>query len=147
VVRQLGANDDTAPAEELLIRFFREEAFTTPESTIRQRCKQFVELDTCGLFMASAADDAAGLATVSLQFGIEFGWLGEMDDLYVMPQFRRQGIARALVGAVAQFVRMRGGTGCQITLTPHSREARNLLPFYVKMGFEQGGREILYRQL
>jgi GNAT superfamily N-acetyltransferase len=145
-VRRLSKGDDTEAAEILLVQFFREEAFSTPESIIRSHCRKMAEVETCGLFLAEAAGEPSGVATVSMQFGIEFGWLGEMGDLYVLPARRRQGVARALVCGVEEFLRARGATGYQITLTQHA-QVHGLRAFYTKLGFAQEGREILYRNL
>jgi len=82
-----------------------------------------------------------------MQFGIEFGWLGEMGDLYVLPVLRRQGMARALIDAIEDFLKIRGAVGCQVTLTPHSRETHGLKDFYLNLGFAEEGREVLYRRL
>jgi GNAT superfamily N-acetyltransferase len=144
-VRQLGKGDDTRAAEALLVRFFREEAFTTPESLICSHCRKMLEVETCGLFIADATGEPCGIATVSMQFGIEFGWLGELGDLYVVPARRGQGIAGALVQAVEGFLQARGAAGYQVTLTQHSQK-RGLKQFYSRLGFVQEGREILYRK-
>ena len=144
--RRLGKGDNTQAAEELLVRFFREEAFSTPANVIRSHCRKMAEVETCGLFIADAAGKPSGVATVSMQFGIEFGWLGEMGDLYVLPTRRGQGVARALVLAVEDFLQRRGAAGCQVTLTQHSQRY-GLREFYSRLGFAQEGREILYRKL
>lgn len=145
-VRRIGPADDAAPAENLLVRFFREEAFTTPDDVIRQRCRILRDLETCALFVAETSAGPAGVATVSMQYGIEFGWLGEMGDLYVVPACRGQGIAQALVAAVEEFLRKRAAAGYQVTVVPHSRQAFRLTDFYRKLGFSEKGREILYRR-
>jgi GNAT superfamily N-acetyltransferase len=144
-VRRLRHGDDTRAAEELLIRFFREEAFSTPENIIRSHCREMLEVETCGLFIAEADGKPAGIATVSMQFGIEFGWLGEMGDLYVLPAHRGQGVARALIHGIEDFLQSRGASDYQVTLTTHS-QSQGLRDFYSKLGFAQEGREILYRK-
>jgi ribosomal protein S18 acetylase RimI-like enzyme len=146
-VRQLGPKDETAAAEELLIRFFREEHFTTQADLIRRHCRHLATVDSCGLFVAEKAGDAVGVATVSMQYGIEFGWLGEMGDLYVLPASRGIGIARELIRAVEEFLKARGAAGYQVTLTPYAQSAHGMLEFYRKFGFAGEGREILYRHL
>ena len=146
-VRQICPGDDTAGAEELLIRFFREEAFTTPAGVIRSHCRIFADTETCGLFIAETPSSLGGVATVSMQYGIEFGWLGEMGDLYVLPAVRGLGIAHELVRAVEEFLRMRGVSAYQVTVTPRSKQVHRLKEFYLKLGFSQEGREILYRLL
>ncbi|HEY7763380.1 MAG TPA: GNAT family N-acetyltransferase [Aestuariivirgaceae bacterium] len=147
-MRQLRSGDDTAEAENLLVSFFREEGFATPVDLIRFHCRQMLGLDICGLFLAETADEGpAGVATVSLNFGIEYGWLGEMGDLYVVPACRGRGIARALVQAVESFLRLRGATGYQVTVTPHARRTYELEKLYIRLGFAAEGREILFREL
>jgi GNAT superfamily N-acetyltransferase len=103
------------------------------------------EIETCGLFIADAAGEPSGIATVSMQFGIEFGWLGEMGDLYVLPARRGQGIARALVHGVESFLQARGAAGYPVTLTQHS-QSHGLKQFYSRLGLAQEGRDILYRK-
>jgi GNAT superfamily N-acetyltransferase len=147
-VRQLRPGDDTAEAENLLVSFFREEGFVTPVHLIRSRCQQMLSLEICGLFLAETAEEGpAGVATVSLNFGIEYGWLGEMGDLYVVPACRGRGIARALVQSVESYLRSRGASGYQVTVTPHARRTYGLERLYIRLGFAAEGREILFRQL
>lgn len=147
-VRQLHLGDDTGETENLLVSFFREEGFATPVHLIRSRCQQMLSLEICGLFLAETADEGpAGVATVSLNFGIEYGWLGEMGDLYVVPACRGRGIARALVQAVEGFLRLRGASGYQVSVTPHARRTYGLEKLYSRLGFAAEGREILFRQL
>jgi GNAT superfamily N-acetyltransferase len=145
-VRRLGPGDETVAAEELLIRFFREEHFTTQVDVIRRHCRHLTGLDTCALFVAEKAGDAVGVATVSMQYGIEFGWLGEMGDLYVLPASRGMGIARKLIRAVEEFLKAHDAVGCQVTVTPYARTAHGMRDFYRKFGFAEEGREILYRR-
>jgi len=110
-VRRLRPGDDTAAAAELLVRFFEEEAFETPAEVIRQRAAQMAAIDACGLFIAEAAHSALGVATVSLEFGIEFGWSAEIGDLYVVPEWRRKGVSRALLRAIESLLCERGASG------------------------------------
>ncbi len=46
-------------------------------------------------FVATASGQSVGVATISLDFGIEFGWSAEMGDLYVLPEWRGHRVARA----------------------------------------------------
>jgi len=92
IVRHLGRGDDTRGAAGQILSW---EAFTTPESLIYSHCRKMLDVQTGGLFIADAAGEPSGIATVSMQFGIEFGWLGELGDLHVVPALRGQGIARA----------------------------------------------------
>ena len=97
---RLRVGDDLAPATELLLRFFAEEGFTTDQATIAANVRTLAGLETCALFVAEADGACVGVATVSLEFGVEFGWWAEMGDLYVIPEARGRGVSLAHVAAI-----------------------------------------------
>jgi GNAT superfamily N-acetyltransferase len=145
--RRLGGGDDTSVAASLLVRFFREEGFDTPDDVIRAHTKRMASIDSCGLFVAEMGSETAGVATVSLEFGIEFGWSAEMGDLYVLPEWRGRGVAQALIDTIERFLRGRGASGYQVTVTPYAQEHHELTRFYNKIGFSSEGRLILFKNL
>ncbi|QIG51288.1 GNAT family N-acetyltransferase [Nordella sp. HKS 07] len=146
-VRKLGGGDDLADAADLLIRFFREEQFDTPDEIIRRNTATLAGLDNCGLFIAEAEGGTIGVATVSLEFGIEFGWGAEMGDLYVLPQWRGKGVSRQLIRSIEAFLKERGASFYQVTVTPYARDAHDLGKFYEGLGFGGEGRLILAKRL
>lgn len=146
-IRRLTSADDLSEATALLIRFFREEQFDTPDETIRSNTATLAGLDTCGLFVAEAEGRTIGVATVSLEFGVEFGWGAEMGDLYVLPEWRGKGVSRRLVLAIEQFLKERGASFYQVTVTPYARDAHDLGRFYEGLGFGSEGRLILAKML
>ena len=146
-VRRLTAADDLAPAIALLQRFFREEDFDTPDASIAANTRRLAALDTCGLFLVEDEGRALGVATVSMEFGIEYGWWAEMGDLYVLPEARGQGAARTLVDAVEAFLRDKGASGYQVTVTPGAEAHHGLGRFYGRLGFGDEGRIIRVRRL
>ena len=146
-IRQLSAGDDLKAATDLLIRFFREEQFDTPDEIIRRNTATLAGLDTCGLFVAEAEGETIGVVTVSLEFGVEFGWGAEMGDLYVLPDWRGKGVSRRLVQAIEAFLKERGASFYQVTVTPYARDAHDLGEFYEGLGFGSEGRLILAKAL
>lgn len=146
-IRRLTGGDDLAEATDLLIRFFHEEQFDTPDETIRRNAATLAGLDTCGLFVAAAGGRTIGVATVSLEFGVEFGWGAEMGDLYVLPEWRGKGVSRRLVQAIELFLKARGASFYQVTVTPYARDAHDLGKFYEGLGFGSEGRLILAKML
>jgi GNAT superfamily N-acetyltransferase len=146
-IRRLGASDDLAAACDLLVRFFREEGFDTPDEVIRSHAAVMAGLDNCGLFIAESAGQAVGVATISLEYGIEFGWGAEMGDLYVVPEWRGKGLSRRLALAIEEFLKSRGAAFYQVTVTPYAQEAHDLRTFYDRLGFENEGRLILAKKL
>lgn len=145
-VRHLAAQDDPVAATALLQRFFREEGFTTPDETIAANLKRMLAIDHCAVLLAEAKGAAVGVATVSMDFGIEFGWSAELGDLYVLPEHRGKGCSRALVAAAEAWLRAKGAAGYQVTVTPHGADA-DLRRFYLGLGFAAEGRELLYKVL
>ncbi len=107
-IRRLTGSDDLAGAIELLCRFFSEEGFDTAPETIAAHVRQLAGIEACGLFIAEDRGKTIGVATVSMEFGIEYGWWAEMGDLYLVPEYRGQGLSRQMVGAVETFLKDRG---------------------------------------
>lgn len=146
-IRRLSAGEDLNAATGLLIRFFREEQFETRDEIIRRNTATLAGLDTCGLFVAEAEGETIGVATVSLEFGVEFGWGAEMGDLYVLPEWRGKGVSRRLVQAIEEFLKVWGASFYQVTVTPYARDAHDLGKFYEGLGFGSEGRLILAKAL
>jgi len=146
-IRKLGSNDDLSQACDLLIRFFREEGFDTPVEVIRRHTAIMAALDNCGLFIAETSSKAIGVATISLEFGIEFGWGAEMGDLYILPEWRGRGLSRRLVLAIEDFLNVRGASFYQVTVTPYAQKAHDLKAFYDRLGFDSEGRLILAKKI
>lgn len=146
-IRKLGSSDDLTDAADLLIRFFREESFDTPDEVIRRHTAVMAGLDVCGLFVAENSGRAIGVATISLEFGIEFGWGAEMGDLYVLPEWRGKGLSRQIVLAIEDFLKERGASFYQVTVTPYAQEEHDLKTFYDRLGFDSEGRVILAKKL
>jgi aminoglycoside 6'-N-acetyltransferase I len=146
-VSQLSSGEDLSAATELLQRFFVEEGFSTPADMITQNTRILAGLPNCALLIAEDDGVAIGVATLSLEFGIEFGWSAEMGDLYVLPEWRGKGVSRMLVDAAEAFLRARCAAGYQVTVTPFAEEHHALGQYYEKLGFESEGRLILYKWL
>ena len=88
-----------------------------------------------------------GFATISLEFGIEFGWGAEMGDLYVLPEWRGQGLSRQLILTIEDFLKERGASFYQVTVTSYAQEEHDLKTFYDRLGFDSEGRLILAKKI
>lgn len=147
VIRRLGQDDQLDAAIGLLVRFFREEGFDTANEVIGSHAVKLAGLETCGLFAAMAGGDTIAVATVSMEFGIEYGWWAEMGDLYVVPEWRGRGLSRRMVAAVEAFLTDRGVSGYQVTVTPYAEDSHGLSDYYRTLGFDAEGRVILMKSL
>jgi GNAT superfamily N-acetyltransferase len=146
-VLRLDAGDDLGPAIRLLQLFFAEEGFDTPAELIAANTVALAALDICGLFAALDGAEAIGVASVSMDFGIEYGWQGEVGDLYVLPARRGEGAARALLDAAEAFMRAKGARSYQVTVTPESEAHHGVKALYGRLGFGDEGRMIFLKQL
>jgi GNAT superfamily N-acetyltransferase len=147
IYRKLMASDELAEAVQLLQRFFREEGFTTLDETIAVNTHILAASDMCGLFVAEDNGKTVGVATVSLEFGIEYGWSAEMGDLYVLPDWRGKGVSRDLVDHVEAFLLSRGVNGYEVTVTPFAAEEHGLEDYYRQLGFDHEGRVIMFKTI
>jgi GNAT superfamily N-acetyltransferase len=85
------------------------------------------------VFVAHARADLAGLATtVVVPASLRLGCSWQLRDLYVVPDARRRGVARALVGAVRQAATAAGAIRLSVQTEPSNIAA---LQLYRTSGF------------
>jgi GNAT superfamily N-acetyltransferase len=61
--------------------------------------------------------DCVGVVTVTTMLYIEWGRLGEIGDLYVLPEFRRSGVGAALIAAAKMKCRELGCSTVSMVVT------------------------------
>jgi GNAT superfamily N-acetyltransferase len=127
-------------AAELLARFFREEGFATPPPRIAENLDRMLADPSCWCALAFEDGAARAVVTVSTTLYVEWGRLGEIGDLYVLPAHRRRGLARRLVEHAMAWCRTNGCAAVSITITPLGERRHQLSQFYARLGFEQTGR-------
>ena len=127
-------------AIELLDRFFREEEFATRPSRIAENFHRMLADPLYWSALASDGEAAQAVITVSTLLYVEWGRLGEIGDLYVLPQHRRKGLARCLVEHAKAWCRAQGCSAVSVTITPAGERRHGLSQFYARLGFAQSGR-------
>jgi GNAT superfamily N-acetyltransferase len=73
---------------------------------------------------------------------VEWGRMAEIGDLYILPAFRRRGIARALIEAALGWSRNHGCSAVEVVITPDGEASHDLSGFYRRLGFAETGRTI-----
>ena len=131
MVRAATAADATAIAE-LLHAFNTEYSDPTPEvAVLADRLAPMLAGGEVAVMLAGSGPD--GLAV--LRFRPSF-WSGELDayleELYVTPERRGQGLGRALMERAIEFARERGATRMDLGTSTDDTAARAL---YEKLGF------------
>jgi GNAT superfamily N-acetyltransferase len=132
---------------ELIARFFTEEGFGEDPGAIRAMANPFLAEPTNAAFLAMVEGVAVGVATVTTTFGFEAGRYAELEDLYVLPEHRRSGVAARLVDSVAEWCRSRDCRVLEVVVTPEGESRHGLTRWYVDRGFADTARRILSRQL
>jgi GNAT superfamily N-acetyltransferase len=147
VIRRAAGEDELAAACRLLQQFFREERFDSPPETVAIHARRMYELeDHCLMLLAWADDRPVAVATLSMNFGIEFGWQAEIGDLYVVPSMRGQGLASRLVEQCIVWAGAKGASSLAVTVTTHGA-GQGLDRFYRALDFQRDGRRILLRRI
>ncbi|WP_322891687.1 MULTISPECIES: GNAT family N-acetyltransferase [unclassified Yoonia] len=139
--------DDIDHLLPLFLAFFAEDSITTPAAAVRTNLARMLAADRACLFIAERNGTAIGLASGSLTNGVEFGCTVELEDLYVVPEARGQGLAAQLIGAVVGWATAEGAAGVILVITPEAEQDQSLTRFYARMGFEPLPRITMYRTL
>jgi GNAT superfamily N-acetyltransferase len=90
---------ETGLATALLSRFFTEEGFSGTRETIAVNTRRLWADPHHWVALAWLDGIPVGVVTVTTMLYVEWGRLGEIGDLYVLPEARRGGVATALIDA------------------------------------------------
>jgi GNAT superfamily N-acetyltransferase len=132
----------------LLTRFFREEGFDSVLETLPTALAAMLQDAGSAVFLAWSGAEAFGVATVTTtSHGLEFARSAELEDLYVSPQARHQGVGRALIDHVKQWCRQNGCNILSVVVTPEAQAKHDLIAYYQKYGFQQSNRSTLFHHL
>lgn len=139
---------DSAALAKLFRRFYGDERFTSEAiARVPRTLAGVLRRKDTAAFVADAGGTIVGAAAMSTAYGLEVGLYGEIEDLYVLSEWRRRGVASALVEACLDWARARGCRDVEIVLTPHAQRKKGLAAWYAKRGFESSGRVIWSRAL
>ena len=141
-IRDLGA-DQIDLAVDLLARFFAEEGFTGTPTTISTNTRLMLEDPYHWIGLAWVDGIAVGVVTVTTMLYVEWGRLGEIGDLYVLPEARRNGIGAALIDAAKGKCRDFDCSAVSVVITPEGEARHGLTRFYERFGFVGSGRSIV----
>jgi GNAT superfamily N-acetyltransferase len=134
---------DIAIAIGLLSRFFAEEGFPGTAETIDRNARSLAADPHHWIALAWVDGIAVGVVTVTTMLHVEWGRLGEIGDLYVVPEARGAGVGSALIDAAKAKCRTMGCSAVSVTITSEGEERHNLTRFYQRFGFAGSGRSIV----
>lgn len=130
----LATSEDAAAVLALLARQFEEHEIEVPAKQLQTAVEAMLADDRLGFFLLAEADSqTVGLACVSFCWTLEHGgksaWL---DELYVRPELRSQGIGSALIEEVLQKANEMGCAAIDLEVDIEHRRAEQL---YQRFGF------------
>ena len=134
-------------AADLLSRFFREEGFATPRDRVLENAARLAADPHHWIGLARLDAAPVGVVTVTTALYVEWGRLGEIGDLYVVPERRRQGVAQALLEAAERRCAGLGCSSLSVVVTRDGEARHGLHAFYARQGFVGDGRQVLTRPL
>ncbi len=145
-LREAGS-EDLGSLVALARAFYDEDGFTTSDAMLRQNFEVLLASAKAHLVMALTEGRASGFALTTLGFTLESGLVAELQDLYVRPEGRRQGLASVLIEDAADWARRAGASKLEVVVAPNGRDVRHLFGYYRARGFADEGRRILSRPL
>ena len=134
-------------AAELLHSFFQESGFPGDRASISANLRFMLADPNHWAAAAYESGKMIGVATVTTMLYVEWGRLGEVGDLYVVPEARKGGIARALVEAALAWCSDHGCSAVSVVVTERGEKEDGLGMFYDRLGFAATGRRLYSRLL
>jgi aminoglycoside 6'-N-acetyltransferase I len=137
------APDDHDALLDLAVAFYAEDGFATPRAELDANLRILEAADTARTAVIDVDGTLAAFGITTTVFGLENGLVAELEDLYVAPHARRQGLARHLIDDSAAWARARGASRLNITIAPNGLDVSHLRRYYAGRGFRDEGRSIV----
>jgi aminoglycoside 6'-N-acetyltransferase I len=127
--------------------FYDEDGFTTADADLRPRFALLLAAPDAHVAVLAGATGLVGFALTTTRLILESGTVAELQDLYVDPAHRRQGLAAALIDDAEGWARSQGASLLEVVVAPNGRDVSHLHRYYGERGFLDEGRRILARPL
>ncbi|MQY26045.1 GNAT family N-acetyltransferase [Nocardia aurantia] len=144
-VRAAGPIDPAAVAA-LAVAFYTETGSGCDEQNLAGNLATLLASPTARVAVVDSGDRLLGYAVTTTGFGLESGPIAVLDDLFVVPEARRAGLAGRLIDDSIAWARERGCRSLELVVAPNGRDVGHLFAYYRKRGFHDDGRRLLGRQ-
>ena len=134
---------DATAILELADAFYREDGFRTGRERLEEHLRHLMTSDDARVAVVDERGGIVAFAISTSSYGLENGRIAELEDLYVVPEQRRRGLAQALIHDSARWARTIGAAHLEIVIAPNGHDVRHLYRYYQARGFEDEGRRIL----
>ncbi len=123
--------------------FYDEDGFATSDADLDRNFRALLAAPTAHTCLAVDGGSAIGFALTTSQLVLESGVVAELQDLYVMPAHRRQGVAGRLIDDATRWARAQQASLLDVVVAPNGQDVSALLAYYVARGFRDDGRRLL----
>ncbi|NCF26712.1 MAG: GNAT family N-acetyltransferase [Gammaproteobacteria bacterium] len=138
--------DDVPVLVALMSEFYQEAGFVLPrDAAIRAFTTLLGDPNLGRMWLIDVGNESVGYIVLTLGFSMEYGGLrGFVDDFYVRPEARGQGLGAAALQTVRQICCDLGVRALLVETGPEDHPARGV---YSRAGFEESGRMLLGQAL
>lgn len=143
LLRRAGVGD-LPQLRRLAREFYDEDGFATSDADLDNNFRVLLaDRDNAHICLAVQGGSRIGFALTTCRVILESGVVAELQDLYVMPAYRRQGIAASLIRDAIGWAKARGAAQLEVVVAPNGRDVSHLFDYYAARGFRDEGRRLL----
>jgi aminoglycoside 6'-N-acetyltransferase I len=139
--------EDLADLVELTTAFYEEDGFFATREDLHHRFARFLREPDADVTVAETPAGVVGFALTTVRLILESGRVAELQDLYVQPGSRAEGIGSRLIQNAARWAREIGAEALEVVVAPNGRDMTHLHRYYRARGFVDESRRILLRRL
>jgi len=132
---------------ELAVAFYAEDGFSTPRSQLEKHLRHLLVSDAAHAAVVEEDGEIVAFGISTSSYGLESGLVAELEDLYVVPEARRRGLAGELIEDAAGWATGIGAAQLELVIAPNGADVSHLFEIYRGRGFVDDGRRILARDL
>lgn len=127
--------------------FYDEDGFVASDDDIRIRVGDLLTDQDARIAVVEHNGTACAFALTTVRLILESGLVAEIQDLFVDPRHRREGIATALIEDAGTWARDRSASLLEVVVAPNGSDITRLVSYYKSRGFVDEARRILSRKL
>lgn len=119
--------------------------FNCPAEDLAEEFNKLIPSDTCAVFLLVLDGRTAGFAQCQLRYdyveGASSSPVGYLEGIYILPEYRGKGHAKALLSNCEQWAK---GKGCAEFASDCELDNSDSLAFHLSVGFTEANRIICF---
>lgn len=137
---------DLEPVLQMMEEFYAIDHYAFNQPCSRKNLEIFIENSRFGkLWVIESHGQLIGYVALTLGFSFEYGGLTAfLDELYLVPAYRKQGLGKRMVAWVLENAREMGIHSVHLEVERHNEAARQL---YAEFGFTDQNRFLLTKKI